>query len=390
MTINQQPRLRVVRGTPAGGQWAQQQRPAADPNLIDVGGVDEAGLQELLSRFNPQQLDRLRVAAQDALDGHAEQDDSQPAGVDALLASVTRDAERFGVDDTYTWGGIVDSQGMTEAARLHEVHHGDLDDAYTEIYRARSKTQYLNTMREERLRPLKSDETPSSSSWANITAEAGEDQAAEAYFTCNGDGQLARTEIDRPKVVPPPANRPWLPGKPGLVSDGRYTTVTGAKYSGYRPAAAIAKDVRADIKNAVAAGDIAVPPGATFSVTCQSYAGGQAVNVDIRGLGNDAIYAPEPNERGDRVYSEQTRALLRQVETYIRAYDKTMSDPHTDFNNNTYYSNATVETDHGADFRAREKDLKVLRKQFNAARTVGNAVEAEQLRAQYRARQAAP
>src|SRR5450830_616951 len=59
-----------------------------------------------------------------------------------------------------------------------------------------------------------------------------------------------------------------------------YTTVQGSKYTGTRDVAAVAKDVRTDLKDAVTAGYL--PDDVTFAVTCSKYAGGQAMQVDVR------------------------------------------------------------------------------------------------------------
>ena len=103
----------------------------------------------------------------------------------------------------------------------------------------------------------------------------------------------------------------------------------GSKYTGYRDAALIAKDIRADIKAAKAAGEI--PADVKVSVRCEKYSGGQSVRVTLSGWAAGDIW---DEERRVMPRAEQVR---RKIDAMREAYNRDASDPMVDYYDVTYY-----------------------------------------------------
>jgi hypothetical protein len=132
-----------------------------------------------------------------------------------------------------------------------------------------------------------------------------------------------------------------------------YTTVQGSKYTGTRDVAAVAKDVRTDLKDAVTAGYL--PDDVTFAVTCSKYAGGQAMQVDIRGLADTDIYQNDPTSQFGQRYSAEANELRSRVEGIAGAHTRDTTDVQTDYFHVMYYTHVSIENEQGAEFRAKEK-----------------------------------
>lgn len=133
-----------------------------------------------------------------------------------------------------------------------------------------------------------------------------------------------------------------------------YTTVTGSKYTGYRPAAEVAKDVRADLKGAQKAGYL--PGDLTFSVTTSSYSGGQSLCVSLRGMADEDIYGSDPASwQSGRTYSAATREVRTRVEAIAGAYGRDTTDIQTDYFHVTYWCQVDVEDEERATWREQER-----------------------------------
>lgn len=168
------------------------------------------------------------------------------------------------------------------------------------------------------------------------------------------------------------APRP-VTAEPEVTSDGQYTTVRGSKYTGWRDAAAIAKDVRSDIKSAVASGDLPASIGGhdiAYSVTCKKYSGGQSISVAVQGMADADIYG-ERDQHGYRRHSEKTQALVRKLKGIAGAYDKSTTDIQTDYFNVTYYCHVDIEDERAARFRLYEKSTVALRSEYHRASKEG-------------------
>lgn len=112
----------------------------------------------------------------------------------------------------------------------------------------------------------------------------------------------------------------------------------GAKFTGYRDASAISKDVRGDIKDAVKAGDL--PSDIKTSVKTDKYAGGQAVNVRLTGWEPERVWRRENDQYGPRwVYTPEAKAVMARVEDIRGAYNRDASESQMDYYDVTYYGN---------------------------------------------------
>jgi hypothetical protein len=126
----------------------------------------------------------------------------------------------------------------------------------------------------------------------------------------------------------------------------------GAEYQPgvYVTAAEIAANVRAKIKAAVKAGDLpGKADGMKYSVRSERFSGGQAVNINIIGPGeDDTAWAKRPVTdsqqdaqaayRGQtHVYTDEARRIARLVESFGKAYTREDCDSMTDYFNVSCY-----------------------------------------------------
>lgn len=125
-----------------------------------------------------------------------------------------------------------------------------------------------------------------------------------------------------------------------------YPDRVGSKHTGWRPVADVAKDVRADLKEAVGAGYL--PPEATFSVVTHTFTGGQSLRVEVRGLDDQTLFAPDSMVTSAQTYTERTALMRARVQAIATAYDRDRSDSQMDFFHNTYFCSTQVEDEAGA------------------------------------------
>ncbi|MCU6479044.1 hypothetical protein [Arthrobacter sp. A2-55] len=145
---------------------------------------------------------------------------------------------------------------------------------------------------------------------------------------------------------------------------GQSIKVTGGKYTGFRDAAAIAKDVRADLKEAVAANYL--PAGLGYSVTSERFAGGQAVRVSIRGVPDSDRLDPEaPDRWGSPGMRPEAKELIERVTAITNAYNNQDVDSMSDYCNVTYYDHVDIESESTREWRERE----AAQRKARAART---------------------
>lgn len=132
-----------------------------------------------------------------------------------------------------------------------------------------------------------------------------------------------------------------------------YTTAVGAKYTGWRDVAAVAKDVRADLRAAQAAGYL--PADLKFAVVTDKYSGGQSMRVRIQGMSDDDIYENDPTSwSSGRRYAQPALEIKERVEAIAGAYDRSTTDIQTDYFNVTYWSHVDLEDEQGAAWREQQ------------------------------------
>lgn len=137
----------------------------------------------------------------------------------------------------------------------------------------------------------------------------------------------------------------------------------------YRHASEYSAQIRADIKAAVAAGDLPGKP-TTYSVTCENYAGGRSIRVVIRDLPN-AWVEPNSEEAGrmflfapadQKVPSKEAVRTERDIKAMLNSYNYDGSDAMTDYYDVNFYGFVDVETEWAADWRARETARKAAKR----------------------------
>ena len=151
-----------------------------------------------------------------------------------------------------------------------------------------------------------------------------------------------------------------------LATDGSYyPDHVGSKYTGFRDVAEIAKDVRAEIKDATRVGYL--PRGVKYSVTASRFAGGQSLRVVVQGLSDADIYTPEGQITGRNLLNERTALMRRRVQALASAYDRDRSDSMTDYSHNLYFAQVEVEDEAGAAWRADERVRRLAARPHPAA-----------------------
>jgi len=153
-----------------------------------------------------------------------------------------------------------------------------------------------------------------------LAYEAKRDQALGAKAADIADAVSERDEPVAPKA-----------GTPGPTFDSR-SGFKGPKYQGYRPVKQVAIDVRRDLKDAVANGEL--PQGLKFSVKSDNR-GTNAVRVRVSGL-------PKTRDDYGRLTGE-SKAVYDKVDSIVNAYNRDNSDIMTDYFDVDYYG--TVQLD---------------------------------------------
>lgn len=142
----------------------------------------------------------------------------------------------------------------------------------------------------------------------------------------------------------------------------RYERSYGDKYAATSglDIAAIAKLVRAEIKAAVASGDL---PKATYSVRISRYSGGQSMDVRVSGLpfslvNLERFYVEEGRVeefRGVHYLSDAARDVESKLEAMVGAYNYNGSDSMTDYFDVRFYGHVEIEgySEDAAGYQAR-------------------------------------
>ena len=131
------------------------------------------------------------------------------------------------------------------------------------------------------------------------------------------------------------------------------TLSTGSKYTGYRDATAICKDIRADLKAATEANYL--PAGLKYSVTNDKYSGGQSIRVSIQGVTDaERVDLSEPGRHGGYAQLKEATELQARVEAITNAYNQTNIDSQSDYFHAAYWGHADIESDSYRQFREAE------------------------------------
>lgn len=135
---------------------------------------------------------------------------------------------------------------------------------------------------------------------------------------------------------------------------GQGSLSVGDKYTGYRNATDVCKDIREELKKATAANYL--PAGLKYSVTNDKFAGGQAVRVVIQGV-SDAdrkMGSTDMNRYGEIDDLPEYKQLGARVEAITDSFNKQDVDSQSDYFNVSYYSSVDVESDRSRTFREEE------------------------------------
>lgn len=145
----------------------------------------------------------------------------------------------------------------------------------------------------------------------------------------------------------------------------------------------LAKLMRADIKDAVKAGDL--PANATYSVQTRKFAGGSAIDIELRGLegawvAEDLSKCPldrgvnpcrenwhyNPRCAGARHLSDEAEAAREVLNRIHSSYNYDGSEIMVDYFDVRFYGRAEIESEWHAEWRAKDKAAKAARKLVDA------------------------
>lgn len=122
--------------------------------------------------------------------------------------------------------------------------------------------------------------------------------------------------------------------RPGQFFDDR-PGAKGEKYIGHRPNKEVAVDIRRDLKDAVASGEL--PAGLKFGVKMGS--GGSSITVTVKGISNPRVR----DDLGRDVTSPEAKAVYDKVNRITNAYNRDNSEMMTDYFDTDYYGFVTIE-----------------------------------------------
>lgn len=122
--------------------------------------------------------------------------------------------------------------------------------------------------------------------------------------------------------------------RPGQFFDDRPGS-KGEKYIGRRPNKEVAVDIRRDLKDAVASGEL--PSDLKFSVKMDSR--GSAIRVRVAGVKNPRVR----DDLGRDVTSPEAKAIYDKVDRITNAYNRENSDSMTDYFDTDYYGFVSID-----------------------------------------------
>jgi len=153
--------------------------------------------------------------------------------------------------------------------------------------------------------------------------------------------------------------------------DDFYAPTVGSKYTGYRNATDVAKDIRADLKEAEAKGYL--PAGLKYSVTNEKGSMYQGIRVEIQGLSDIAQYKDLEGRR----YNEEALALQKRVSGIREAYNSSASRPEVDYFSHMYGGHTVIEDENSRKYREKEANLaKARRESIKTVKPIKDSLKA--------------
>ena len=113
-----------------------------------------------------------------------------------------------------------------------------------------------------------------------------------------------------------------------------------------------------------------LPAEAKFSVTTERFAGGQSVDVEVRGMPDSWTYTTRESYTGsvERIYSDAARAMVDAIEGMLAEYNRDRSDTQTDYFDVWFYSHVRIEDERTATWRAEDAQRRKARAAARKAR----------------------
>ena len=130
---------------------------------------------------------------------------------------------------------------------------------------------------------------------------------------------------------------------------------TGSKYTGYQRTTEVAKSLREDLKEAVAAGYL--PDGPKYSVRASSAANTQDLSVTVTGLPDSKIYGGMGKDRWGsdvRKFSDFAEGLYSRLETMVNAYNRETSSNGYEDSRHMYYGYVNVKDEASTQWAAEQ------------------------------------
>jgi hypothetical protein len=113
--------------------------------------------------------------------------------------------------------------------------------------------------------------------------------------------------------------------------------IQGSKYSGFKPAAEVAKLIRAEIKDAKATG--LLPKELKVSVRSSSFAGGQAIDCTLSGLPVETVWQYD-SVYNTKIYTQAAKEICEIVEDIRNQWNLDRSESQVDYFDVMYYGRA--------------------------------------------------
>lgn len=136
-------------------------------------------------------------------------------------------------------------------------------------------------------------------------------------------------------------NPSWQPVGTVTRNLGMYSNQVGEKASErYRTASEIAKDVRIDLKDAMAGGYL--PSDLDYSVRSSSFAGGQSISITATGMNDEDLWVPSWRDPGFIVYSGRAQEVGSRLKAIMAQYNNSSIHGEIDYFDVSFYASANV------------------------------------------------
>lgn len=134
----------------------------------------------------------------------------------------------------------------------------------------------------------------------------------------------------------------------------------GSKYVPGRDVVETKKAVLEDLKRARSAGYL--PPHVTFSGRTSRYSGGCSLNIAVKGLSDDEIFAPESENTlaYGRSRTKRARQVVQRVEALIGAHNVDRSRSESDYFDVDFYAQVSLESEADRAYAERVKARKLV------------------------------